>query len=266
MPSQGLREVWSAQPVTETDAQSDYRYSHMSASKAPAYDAGFRQNPWRAWLWQREKRILDRVISGHFGERPFTHLDVACGTGRILEHLAARTLRSTGIDISPAMLAMARRKLPTAELVLGDISRPQALGDRAFDLITAFRFFPNAQHELRRSAMQNAVRHLSRDGILVFNNHRNDSAGLFRLARLLGKRSPTMKSAEALELIRSCGLEPAAVHPIGVLPATDDHMLVPGAVHRLSDTLAKTIGIAQCLAQDIVFVCRRAGANPTKES
>lgn len=39
-------------------------------------------------------------------------LDVGCGTGRLIGALAERGVDATGVDISPEMLAVARRKLP----------------------------------------------------------------------------------------------------------------------------------------------------------
>lgn len=43
-----------------------------------------------------------------------TILEVACGTGTILQHLPS-SLKKNGLDISPHMLALARRKLPHAK-------------------------------------------------------------------------------------------------------------------------------------------------------
>ncbi|GAB3286828.1 class I SAM-dependent methyltransferase [Kineosporia babensis] len=54
---------------------------------------------------------------------PGPALDVACGTGRFAEGLVQRGHQVTGIDGNEGMLAQARRRVPTAEFVLGDLSR-----------------------------------------------------------------------------------------------------------------------------------------------
>jgi|RhiMetdeSRZDD1v2_1073273.scaffolds.fasta_scaffold119208_3 ubiquinone/menaquinone biosynthesis C-methylase UbiE len=48
-------------------------------------------------------------------------LDAACGTGRHARHLAARGHRVIGVDVTPEMLAHARRALPDADLRIGDL-------------------------------------------------------------------------------------------------------------------------------------------------
>jgi len=236
----------------------DYRRSHVASGKPAAYHASFHDDPWRAFLWRREQQILDAILARWFPDRSPVHLDLACGTGRILGHLLGRAAGSVGVDISPAMLAKARQVLPHARLVLGDITSPSMLPGQTFDLITAFRFFANAQPELKLGALANAVTHLNTGGIIVFNNHRPGSASLYRLARLLGKQPATMSLQETCGLIRTCGLEAAELWPVGVLPATDGHMLAPPALHRLADSVACIAGVGKHLAQDLIFVCRRA--------
>ncbi len=49
-------------------------------------------------------------------------LDVACGTGRHLDYLR-RDHHVTGVDISPGMLRVARRRLPGVHLVRADMRR-----------------------------------------------------------------------------------------------------------------------------------------------
>lgn len=92
------------------------------------------------------------------GRRPLQALDVACGTGNYLVVQAGAygdAVRWTGVDASPAMLAVARRKLPG---VLLEVARAEALpgASGAFDYVTtrfAFHHFddkPLALDELRR--------------------------------------------------------------------------------------------------------------------
>jgi ubiquinone/menaquinone biosynthesis C-methylase UbiE len=64
-------------------------------------------------------------------------LDVGCGTGELLAAIAERVpgARLVGVDLSPAMLAVARRKLgDRASLVAGDAGR-LPFADRRFDWV-----------------------------------------------------------------------------------------------------------------------------------
>ncbi|MFN2461468.1 MAG: class I SAM-dependent methyltransferase [Candidatus Velthaea sp.] len=67
-------------------------------------------------------------------------LDVACGTGISLEPLAARGLRTAGVDPSAEMLAAARRRVPDADLTQG---RAEALpfADASFDAALSAQSF-----------------------------------------------------------------------------------------------------------------------------
>jgi ubiquinone/menaquinone biosynthesis C-methylase UbiE len=55
------------------------------------------------------KRIVEKLTSGSV-------LDVACGTGTLLEMAGKKGLECYGIDLSEGMLAEAKRKVPEAEI------------------------------------------------------------------------------------------------------------------------------------------------------
>lgn len=59
-------------------------------------------------------------------------LDLGCGTGRMLPSLARAGLNPVGLDCSAGMLAMARDKLPDAQLVQADMAAPLPFMDRSF--------------------------------------------------------------------------------------------------------------------------------------
>ena len=83
--------------------------------------------------YAREVRDLRRMVRRFGPTRPRDWLDVACGTGRHLA-LLRRSFRVVGVDASPAMLRIARRRLPGVRLVRGDM-RSFDLGAR-FDVVT----------------------------------------------------------------------------------------------------------------------------------
>jgi len=106
----------------------------------PIYDAG-----------------LDAVEAG-----PGTDLlDAGCGAGLALLLAAKRGATVTGFDASSGLLAIARERLPQAELQRGDLEQ-LPFGDDAFDAITAFNSVQYAGdpvvalRELRRVARPGA--------------------------------------------------------------------------------------------------------------
>ena len=73
------------------------------------------------------RAIIDRLGPGRA-------LDAACGTGRQAEYLAGLGHQVVGVDSSPEMLARARRRVPRAALVLGDLQR-LPIADETIDLV-----------------------------------------------------------------------------------------------------------------------------------
>ena len=81
-------------------------------------------------------------------------LDVACGTGIVARHAADRvgpTGHVTGLDLNPAMLAVASRLRPDLTWHQGDVAA-LAFDDDSFDVVTcqsAAMFFPDVVGALR---------------------------------------------------------------------------------------------------------------------
>jgi SAM-dependent methyltransferase len=102
-------------------------------------------------------------------------LEVACGTGRVLLPLARAGFDVVGLDISPAMLAIAREKVASAglqrkvRLVLGD-ARDFDLGQRfrfAFVALNSFMHLVDDEDQVR--ALRAIRRHLAPDGLLAID-------------------------------------------------------------------------------------------------
>jgi len=242
------------------------RYTDSHKGKGSDYHQSFSPevNPYRAMVWRLEQATLDRILAAHPVGRPTAHLDFACGTGRILQHLAGRTGSSTGVDVSASMLEVARRMAPAAELIEADLTQVDRLADRSFDLITAFRFFPNAEPELRRSVLAVLVRHLAPGGMLVFNNHKNSDSPRLRLARLRGRSGVgrTWSRREIDALLGAEALEVRQAYPVATLPLSERHVVLPVRLAEpLERGLSRWRGLAG-IAQDTIYVAGRVPPRP----
>lgn len=101
-------------------ARDDERLHAVRAAREEAAQAYFRAHAGE-WDRIRELHVTDADVEAALEEvlvdRPFRSLlDLGTGTGRILELLAPQIERGLGIDLSPAMLAMARARLDRTEL------------------------------------------------------------------------------------------------------------------------------------------------------
>ena len=98
--------------------------------------------------WDAELIRNDEVINLILDHAAVTQgkdiLDVACGTGVLIPDYLKRNVASvTGIDISPKMAELARRKFPqeSVSILCGDVETVEF--DRQFDCIVVFNAFPH---------------------------------------------------------------------------------------------------------------------------
>jgi SAM-dependent methyltransferase len=67
-------------------------------------------------------------------------LDIGCGSGAFLRSAADRGAAVFGLDASPALLEIARSRVPDADLRVGEM-QSLPYGDDSFDLVTGFNSF-----------------------------------------------------------------------------------------------------------------------------
>jgi len=118
------------------------------------------------------------------GDRPLRVLDVACGTGRTLHQLAVAhpALRLYGVDLSPAYVRLARRRLADVAEVALAVENAEALpfADAAFDVVTSVYLFHELPRNTRRAVAREMLRVVRPGGLVVIE----DSAQLAESAEI----------------------------------------------------------------------------------
>lgn len=241
-------------------AKINYRESHKYASKGAEYEEYYQADAWERFLWSREQEIILRILDKYFADRDINLLDFACGTGRITALLEDRVETSTGVDVSASMLAIAGKKLRSTEIIEADITAEDVLKGRTFNLITAFRFFLNAEPELRSAAMKALAGLLTEDGVLVFNNHHSlGSPWIKLLHRRHLRRNPdgifnVMSIEQMTELAEGAGLEIVEIHPAGFFHPPK--VPVSYRLNRVIDGAACRIRFLRRFSESPIAVCR----------
>ena len=240
----------------------DYRASHMAPEKGAAYHVASRSG-YRALVWEWEKERLSHVLGLFPAGRSLRVLDFACGTGRIAEFLEGAGHNVTGVDVSESMLAVARKRLARTEIIHDDITRHDGLGERRFDLITAFRFMLNAQQSLREEAIAVLARHLADDGYLVFNNHLQSGSipqrALAAWSVLLRKTpGPGLSMRETRRLVEGAGLKIVDVYHWGIVPTSRDRVPTPAGLLTRFEGWVSRIAMFRSLARHTIVVCARS--------
>lgn len=122
-------------------------------------------------------RLRDIAVSMAAPSPGMRVLDVGCGTGQQLDRYVHAGCSVAGVDLSPAMLERARRRLPvTADLRLADATHlPYDTG--SFDLVTATLMLHELSPERRMAVAQEMVRVLAGDGrLLLIDFHSGPTA------------------------------------------------------------------------------------------
>jgi SAM-dependent methyltransferase len=132
----------------------------MFTKSARFYDAVYSFKDYAA-----EAAKVDALIKER-NPRARTLLDVACGTGKHLEHLRGR-YDAEGLDLDPELLAIARERLPGIPLHEDDMTKFD-LGRRFDAVLCLFSSIGYARtiEDLNRAVVSMAA-HVARSGVLV---------------------------------------------------------------------------------------------------
>lgn len=242
--------------------KTSYIDSHKYTGKGAEYERHYKTEAWDRFLWSREREILLEIVNEYLPDRDIDFLDFACGTGRITGLLENHVTTSTGIDVSESMLKIAGEKLRRTEIIEADITEENILTPRKFNLITAFRFFLNAEPELRTRAMQAIAELLADDGILVFNNHHNSDSpwikmlDTYRRCRKTNGIFNIMSIAQMQQLAEQAGLKIIEIYPVGFFHPPKIPVFY--GLNRTIDNIAGKFKFLNGLSENPIAVCRKS--------
>ncbi|MCX6930316.1 MAG: class I SAM-dependent methyltransferase [Verrucomicrobia bacterium] len=248
--------------------KASYREHFSTDTAAASYEQGeYAPGSYASLLWVLEQETLSSWADEFRKSRSqMQYLDFASGTGRVPSFMERYVDSSTSIEISESMASVARQRLKRTKVLCADITAENAVVEGQYDLITAFRFFLNAEPALRTAAMRALVARLKDDDSwLVFNNHGNLWSikllawPMHRLRRL-GKgwlpKGNYLRHAEVMRLIEDAGLRLVRRTGLGVLGGTLCRLLPYQAALRLERWCMARPWISWT-GQDILYaVCR----------
>lgn len=116
------------------------------------------------WAEVQENTVLplfQEVLKKTGVERGTSLLDVGCGAGRFCRMAAERGARVSGLDATPAMIDIAKRRTPEGDFRVGDMETLPFDSD-SFHVVTGFNSFQyatnavNALREARRVAKKDS--------------------------------------------------------------------------------------------------------------
>lgn len=127
------------------------------------YDELMAGVPYRMWV-EYLLDLLERV-----GFNPKTILDVACGTGNVSEILADRGYEVVGVDVSPAMIAVAKAKGGRVEYHVSDMAKLELRRrfDLAISLFDSLNYITDPDRLAR--AIERVGEHLVEGGYFIFD-------------------------------------------------------------------------------------------------
>lgn len=212
-------------PFRTIPIQTTNNYSQNHLDKGENYERIFSQKPGTKMMWDFEYQILLSIISHKKYKR---HLDFAGGTGRIASVFHEFCEEQYILDISKKMLDVARKKIPDSIIICKNFKDaiPELKGIK-FDIVTAFRFFPNAEDELKDNAMEFISNILMDEGLFICNNHRNFwSIPYFSLRFTYLGGLEGMSHKQMVNISERWGLKLVDTFSIGIIPQTEEKTIL----------------------------------------
>jgi SAM-dependent methyltransferase len=121
-----------------------------------------------AWSAQIDDGARERFLHAFSDRLPrgSAVLDIGCGAGLPATRSLAQRFRVTGVDVSARQVEAARRNVPTATFILGDVAEV-AFADGSFDGVTALYSISHVPREEHAELFQRVAGWLRPDGLFL---------------------------------------------------------------------------------------------------
>jgi ubiquinone/menaquinone biosynthesis C-methylase UbiE len=106
-----------------------------------------------------------KVLFGYLQEGAFI-LELGCGLGIPMTQQLVKRFRVVGVDIAREQLLLARKNVPEADFILGDMTSP-GFEDESFDAVTAFYSITHIPRKEHAALLVGIHRLLKPGGLLI---------------------------------------------------------------------------------------------------
>lgn len=236
-----------------------YRESHVGADRGNIYDQRYQIGSEKFYWDSFEQPLLNMIFKDLRRSHPGRYLDFAVGTGRIMQIAAPYFDDVVGVDISNDMIVESRKKVPTAQFVVGDVTK-ENLDVGKFNVITCFRFVLNAEPQLREDVLMWLRAVISDNGVLVINNHLNRSSATGLYCRLTNfvrneQKHNLLSDIEIKELLDRCDFKVDKRYGFGVVPVWRNRLLLPRGILKTVETMLMNVPLLAHFAKDFIYIC-----------
>jgi ubiquinone/menaquinone biosynthesis C-methylase UbiE len=170
-----------------------------------------------------DRAVLDDAASRITAGRPV--VDIGCGPAQVADYLAARGLRTIGVDLAPGMLEAARRRTEGIPLVAADM-RVLPFGSGCCGGAIAFYSLQHVPRAHIAAVLTEIRRVLAANGVLVVATHLGTgelTVGNEWFGKTVEPIGATLHDEDELTgLLRACGFEIEGVRRRPHLPHEAD--------------------------------------------
>ncbi|RKY09254.1 MAG: hypothetical protein DRP56_02875 [Planctomycetota bacterium] len=221
-------------------------------------------------IYNLERHVLLKMFS-RINSKDKALMDFACGTGRWTHVLENYFADSIGVDVSEEMVSVAQKKCKKTKFIITDITsvNDEKLDGFQFDIITAFRFFKNAQDQLRQDVISSIGKYLKKNGYFVFDLHLNSYSFMGILANVisfleLNKRlgisklaTKTISIRQVRKLFKDSDFEIVDYYGMGLLPGRSNFTILPNKVLSKVETFFTEKKILRNYSYNILVVAKK---------